>query len=106
MKKILLLSVLFAFVFGLSAQAFAQTKIKTKKYVGQLVTIDAVQLSVIGKSGKIETFSIDEKTAIKKAKKPIQASEIAPEEKVTVKYKTEEGKKTAVSITVTVSKKK
>ncbi|OGS23933.1 MAG: hypothetical protein A2297_06605 [Elusimicrobia bacterium RIFOXYB2_FULL_48_7] len=98
MKRILMCLVMAAFALGLSGQVFAQEK--AKKYTGQVVSVDASQITVKSKSKRSETFSIDEKTVLKRSKKPVQVSEITADDKVTVKYRVEAEKKTAISITV------
>jgi hypothetical protein len=125
-KRLLALLVGTAFVAGTAASAAAQTpstttdkkpaadskmekkdasakKASTKTAVGTVKSASPDSIVVAGKDkGKDAewTFAVDDKTKVKKAGKDTMAKDLAPGDKVTVRYMDHDGKATAMNVNV------
>jgi len=89
----------------------ATKKASSKSLKGEVVSIDAVASTIVLKVGKAkkekeETIVVSDKTKIKKSKKDIALADVLAGDTVSVKYVTEDGKKVAKSVTVSVKKEK
>jgi hypothetical protein len=76
-------------------------KASTKTAVGTVKSASPDSLVVAGKEKGKETewtFAVDDKTKVKKAGKDVAAKDLAPGDKVTVRYMDHEGKATAMSV--------
>lgn len=126
MKRLLALLVGTAFVAGSVAAAVAQTpstttdkkpaadskmdkkdatakKASTKTAVGTVKSASPDSIVVAGKDKGKETewtFAVDDKTKVKKAGKDTMAKDLAPGDKVTVRYMDHDGKATAMNVNV------
>lgn len=121
MKKsimlVLALVIAFAFTSMVVAQTATPAKPETKKqesskttsakteaqkeevFKGKVVSIDSVANSIVVKNKKAEeTFQVDPKAKIVISKKECKLADIKKDQKVTVKYKVEGGKKVAMVI--------
>jgi hypothetical protein len=80
----------------------------TKTATGTVKSASPDSLVVAGKDkGKDAewTFAVDDKTKVKKAGKDAMAKDIAPGDKVTVRYMDHDGKATAMSVNASAAKK-
>ncbi|HEX3177086.1 MAG TPA: hypothetical protein VHZ49_10450 [Methylomirabilota bacterium] len=122
MKRLVAVLMGIAFVTGTVGAAVAQTpttttdkkpadtkmekaakKPATKTAVGTVKSASPDSLVVAGKEKGKETewtFALDDKTKVKKAGKESMAKDIAPGDKVTVRYMDHEGKATAMNVSV------
>ena len=76
--------------------------------VGTVKTAGPDNLVVAGKSKGKEmewTFALNEKTKVKKAGKEVMAKDLAPGDKVTVRYMDEGGKMTAMTVNASAASK-
>jgi hypothetical protein len=76
--------------------------------VGMVKTAGPDNLVVTGKSKGKETewtFALNDKTKVKKAGKEVMAKDLAPGDKVTVRYMDEGGKMTAMTVTASAASK-
>ena len=129
MKRALAAIVGVAFVFASAGLIGAQTpapatkaddkKMEDKKdasmkktphhtAVGTVKTAAADNLVVAGKSKGKETewtFAVNDKTKVKKAGKEVAAKDLAPGDKVTVRYMDEGGKMTAMTVNASAASK-
>jgi hypothetical protein len=121
-KRALAAIVGIAFMFASSGLVVAQTpppapkadeKTSMKKVphhtaVGMVKTAGPDNIVVAGKTkGKDTewTFALNDKTKIKKAGKDVTAKDIAPGDKVTVRYMDEGGKMTAMTVSASTTSK-
>jgi hypothetical protein len=121
-KRALAAIVGIAFMFASSGLVVAQTpppapkadeKTSMKKVphhtaVGMVKTAGPDNIVVAGKTkGKDTewTFALNDKTKIKKAGKDVTAKDIAPGDKVTVRYMDEGGKMTAMTVNASTTSK-
>jgi hypothetical protein len=84
-------------------------KKSTKTAVGTVKSASPDSIVVAGKEKGKEaewTFAIDDKTKVKKAGKDSMAKDIAPGDRVTVRYMDHEGKPTAMNVNVSGPGKK
>ena len=89
------------------AEAKTAKKMSTKTATGTVKSASPDSLVVAGKEkGKDAewTFAVDDKTKVKKAGKEAMAKDIAPGDKVTVRYMEHEGKATATSVSASAAK--
>jgi hypothetical protein len=116
MKKSVAIVLALVLAFAFSAVAFAQaTAPKTtaepqkptetpkkevhKTFHGTVVSVDAIANMIVVKGKKAEeTFSVEPAAKIVINKKAVKLADIKKGNKVTVKYKVEDGKKVAVGI--------
>lgn len=110
MERIIAIAVTLIFalsVIGLTENAIATAKAKTKGITGEIVSIDATKnlLNVKTKKGEM-TFAIDEKTKIKMGKEEKNISDLKVGEKIRVYYSHIDGKDLAETIIVKASSKK
>ena len=126
MKRVLAAVVGIAFVFASAGFVGAQTpppatdkKVEDKKdasmkksphhtAVGTVKTAGADNIVVGGKAkGKDTewTFALNDKTKIKKAGKDVTAKDLAPGDKVTVRYMDQDGKMTAMAVSASTASK-
>jgi Domain of unknown function (DUF5666) len=127
-KRLLALLVGTAFVAGAIGVAVAQTptttekkpagdmkmdksakKAGTKTAHGTVKSATGDSIVVAGKEKGKETewtFAVDDKTKVKKAGKEAMAKDLAPGDKVTVRYMDHEGKATAMSVSASSASKK
>jgi uncharacterized alpha/beta hydrolase family protein len=124
MKKIISLFVvlmLVAFVSGVMAQqkpattpapapkAAAPEKVKLEKFSGTIEKVDEMAKAIdvkgkVKKEEKVLTFATDDKTKITKAKKNMSFADLKQGMRVSVTYKKDGDKMTAVSIKVAAPK--
>jgi hypothetical protein len=84
-------------------------KASTKTAVGTVKSASPDSIVVAGKEkGKDTewTFAVDDKTKVKKAGKDTMAKDLAPGDKVTVRYMDHDGKATAMNVNVSGGAKK
>jgi hypothetical protein len=84
-------------------------KASTKTAVGTVKSASPDSIVVAGKEkGKDAewTFAVDDKTKVKKAGKDTMAKDLAPGDKVTVRYMDHDGKPTAMNVNVAGGAKK
>jgi hypothetical protein len=91
--------------------ATTATVVKTKAIGGEIVSVDTTAKTISlkyksGKTEKTETFEINPKLTVRKARKIIALTDLSAGEKVGVSYETEAGKKVATRITVMIPPEK
>jgi hypothetical protein len=79
--------------------ADSHAKMRARSAAGTVKAASADSLVVAAKKGDL-TFSVDDKTMIKKGGKAITASDIKPGDSVHVRYMEHDGKMVAQSVTV------
>ena len=88
----------------MGAKAVKDTKNRRKLNIKSGDTVYVVAGKEKGKDAEW-TFAVDDKTKVKKAGKEAMAKDIAPGDKVTVRYMEHEGKATATSVSASAAKK-
>jgi hypothetical protein len=106
----ILIAVLACSSFLFAQEASSPKPAKAKKMAGSIikgtvVSIDAIASLIVVKVKKVDdTVSVESSTKIMSGKKDIAIGDIKPDSKVTVIYKTLDGKKMATKIIETAPK--